>query len=182
MQLTVIRHLPTEWNKKGWLQGRRDIPILPLTDNLRKDIAEQKALLREQEPFDQVLASTLKRTRQTAGIYGYQAAEEPLLDELDFGPFEGKSREKLLNEHGPIWLENPRELVLGESIADLENRISIFIKKMKPYKKVLVFGHGSWIRALLSFYRHGHVNNMNIVSFANNECMTLDWKDDGSGG
>ncbi|HCX48206.1 MAG TPA: histidine phosphatase family protein, partial [Bacillus sp. (in: Bacteria)] len=26
MEITLIRHLPTEWNKKHKLQGKRDIP------------------------------------------------------------------------------------------------------------------------------------------------------------
>ena len=37
------------------------------------------------QPFDLILASTLKRTQQTAQMYGMNVVIEPLLDELDFG-------------------------------------------------------------------------------------------------
>ena len=39
MQITLIRHLPTEWNKKQKLQGRRDIGISPITEDFQKGIA-----------------------------------------------------------------------------------------------------------------------------------------------
>ena len=42
-----------------------------------------------------ILASTLKRTQQTAQMYGMNVVIEPLLDELDFGEFEGRPKEEL---------------------------------------------------------------------------------------
>src|SRR3954447_9239269 len=120
MQITFIRHLPTEWNKKTWLQGRRDIGIIPITDIFQKEIAYNQKLLKSLSPFDHVLASSLKRTHQTAALYDYQAETEHLLDELDFGPFEGLPKEKLIESCGSKWTENPKELVLGESITNLE--------------------------------------------------------------
>ena len=51
-------------------------------------------------PFDLILASTLKRTQQTAQMYGMNVVIEPLLDELDFGEFEGRPKEELIRELG----------------------------------------------------------------------------------
>ncbi|MCQ6276112.1 histidine phosphatase family protein [Bacillus sp. V3B] len=173
MQLTLIRHLPTEWNKKTWLQGKRDIGISPITDIVAREIAYNQKLLVKDSPFDFTLASTLKRTHQTAQLYGYQAETEHLLDELDFGPYEGLPKEKLMETYGEVWIENPIELVLGESINDLEERIILFLDKYKESANILVFGHGSWIRAIISYSQYGHINNMNKVSFRNNEYLTL---------
>jgi broad specificity phosphatase PhoE len=89
MQLTLIRHLPTEWNQKTWLQGRQDIELDAVTEEIKQGIVKNQQLLRKLSPFDIVLASTLKRTQQTAEAYGYEAETECLLDELDFGPYEG---------------------------------------------------------------------------------------------
>lgn len=173
MQITLIRHLPTEWNKKTWLQGRRDIEISPLTKDLKNGVDNNLLLLKEMAPFDIVLASTLKRTHETANIYGYQPITEELLDELDFGPFEGLPKENLMKETNNQWVESPRGLVLGESVIELEKRIALFLEKYKRDNNVLVFGHGSWIRAMLSFYQYGHINNMNKLIVENNQCMTL---------
>lgn len=173
MRVTLIRHLPTEWNKKTWLQGKRDIGISLLTEEFTQGIDLNKALLNKLAPFDFVLASTLKRTQETAKLYGYEPETERLLDELDFGPFEGLPKEKLFEEHGELWVESPQDLVLGESLKDFEERIRQFLEKYQGVNNLLVFGHGSWIRAMLSYHKHGNINQMNKEIAANNECFTL---------
>ncbi|KAB7706291.1 histidine phosphatase family protein [Bacillus aerolatus] len=176
MQITFIRHLPTEWNAKQKLQGRRDIGLLPITENFQEGIACNQKLLIKLSPFDLVLASTLKRTHQTAHHYGYKAETEGLLDELDFGPFEGLPKSKLYEKYGNDWIENPKELILGEGLTNLEERIVLFLDKYKGRKNILAFGHGSWIRAVMSYYQYGHINNMNKMTVENNECITLPFK------
>lgn len=173
MNITLIRHLPTEWNKKTWLQGRRDIDLAPVTEEFVNKIEQNQEQLQKQ-PFDIVLASTLKRTHQTAHLYGYQPETEGLLDELDFGPFEGVPKGKLINEYGDKWIENPKELILGESLKNLEARIALFLKKYKDYHNVLVFGHGSWIRGFVSYVNFGDINNMNKIIVENNQCITIE--------
>lgn len=173
MQITLIRHLPTEWNKKLWLQGRKDIDVSHPTGVIKKEININKQNLEKLTPFDLVLASTLKRTQQTAHLYEYNAITEKLLDELDFGPFEGGSKKKLIEKYGDSWLKNPRSLVLGESLLDLEKRIVHFLDKYRVYENILVFGHGSWIRAFLSYNKYGNINQMNQITVKNNECITV---------
>ena len=173
MQITFIRHLPTEWNKLGKLQGRKDIDLLPVKGDFLKGISYNQQYLHRLKPFDIVLSSTLKRTQQTAKIYGYTCEEESLLDELDFGPFEGVEKEKLISEYSEEWIQNPKAIVLGESIQNLEGRIVLFLKKYQMFSNVLVFGHGSWIRAIVSYSLHGHINDMNKMTVDNNACFTL---------
>jgi broad specificity phosphatase PhoE len=173
MQITLIRHLPTEWNVNTWLQGRQNIEILPMTERDQLEMVKNQNNLIRLQPFDIILASTLKRTQQTAKMYGMNVVTEPLLDELDFGKFEGRPKEELLRELGESWLENPRELQLGESVIHLENRIVDFIKKYISYDNILVFGHGSWIRAFISLVQNGHINRMNRIHVPNNKCLTL---------
>lgn len=173
MQIILIRHLPTEWNVNTWLQGRRDIDILPLTVEVQRQIERNKQELKELAPIQFVLASTLKRTQQTAKRYGFEAKTDSLLDELDFGPFEGRPKKELINEMGRSWINQPRNLILGESLTDFESRVITFLDKYKEESRILVFGHGAWIRALLSFVRNGHINEMNKITVQNNECITI---------
>lgn len=134
MQVNIIRHLPTEWNKRGKLQGRRDIPISPVTREMQRHIDKNKKNLYRLGPFRKVLASTLKRTIQTAGHYGYRPEIDPLLDELDFGPFEGMQKSILFETFGERWAQNPKEVKLGESLSALEYRIELFLEKYKKKK------------------------------------------------
>ncbi|MFK9095489.1 histidine phosphatase family protein [Bacillus salipaludis] len=173
MHITLIRHLPTEWNKEKKLQGRRDIEISPVSEDFQYKITENQQLLKKRSPFDLIVASRLKRTQQTAGLYGFQPEIEGLLDELDFGPFEGLTKEKLIEKYHGIWMNNPKALVLGESMENLEKRIFLFLDKYKDFTDILVFGHGSWIRAMISYLQYGDINKMNQISVENNACITL---------
>ncbi|MEW8988084.1 MAG: phosphoglycerate mutase family protein [Bacillus sp. (in: firmicutes)] len=173
MHITLIRHLPTKWNKDNKLQGRKDIEITEVSEDFQKKIEANKLLLKAFAPFDIVLASTLKRTHQTAKLYGYVPETEGLLDELDFGPFEGVSKEKLMTVHNGKWIDSPRELVLGESLVDFEKRVISFLDKYQDYTNLLIFGHGSWIRAIVSYHHYGDINKMNKMIVENNQCITL---------
>lgn len=173
MQITVIRHLPTAWNIKTWLQGRRDIGLADVTETDYVKISENQRHLQQQAPFDIVLASTLKRTQQTAHLYGYQPEIEPLLDELDFGPFEGVPRKRLFEASEGAWVKNPESFVLGESMCDFWERILLFLEKYQDRNRILIFGHGAWLRALKSYEQYGHMNNMNKITLENNTCLTI---------
>ncbi|WP_144462315.1 histidine phosphatase family protein [Siminovitchia fortis] len=173
MQVTFIRHLSTEWNKKTWLQGRRDIRISSVTENDLHKIKKNKEHLESLAPFDLILASTLKRTQETARLYGYEPEIEHLLDELDFGTFEGLPKKKLIEKLGSKWVDHPLDITLGEPVRDLEKRIISFMQKYKSRKKILAFGHGAWIRGALSYVNYGDINQMNKMEVKNNDCLTI---------
>jgi len=175
MRITLIRHLPTEWNQNTWLQGRRDIPISQVTEDRIKGVIRNQDKLIELSPFDLVLASSLSRTQQTAKVYEMNPIIEPLLDELDFGPYEGRPKQELLNDYGLAWSQDPLSIVLGERVYQLEERIIEFLAKYNQYENILVFGHGSWIRAIISYAKHGTINHMNQITVANNECISLEF-------
>lgn len=178
MQITLIRHLPTEWNKEQRLQGRRDIEISPPSKEILEEIFENKKDLKKRQPFDYILSSTLKRTKQTANLYGYKPKPEPLLDEFDFGPFEGEKKDLLLKVHGEKWIESPSELTFGEGMIHLHQRILTFLKKYKPSANLLLFSHGTWTRALISFHQYGHINSMNKLIVQNNQSITLSFSEE----
>jgi broad specificity phosphatase PhoE len=175
MQLVLIRHLPTTWNEKGVLQGKRDIPLLPLTQKYKQEIDQNNIEIDKLQPFDLVLTSSLVRTQQTAFYYGHnQIKIEPLLDELDFGEFEGKKKQLLIEKFQHQWHSNPTNIVLGESLREFEQRIFLFLKKYNHLSKILVFGHGSWIRALLSINHSGSIQTMNQMEVRNNDIITIE--------
>ena len=135
MKLYLIRHLPTEWNKKNLLQGKKDISILNISNEDKLQMEKNLQLIDTQR-FDKVLTSTLKRTQQTASMYGYDVFQaEPLLDELNFGIFEGLPKSKLIEDTNNSWIEDPKTLVLGESLQSFEDRLILFLSKYRRYKK-----------------------------------------------
>jgi probable phosphoglycerate mutase len=171
MELLLIRHLPTEWNKSGLLQGSQDIPLLPVIDEDLAILEENKKVISTFQP-DIVLASQLIRTQQTAFNYGFpNPIIEPLLNELHFGNYEGTRKKELLKVKE--WISDPRSLTLGERLIDFEKRITRFLSLYNLYTRLVVFGHGSWIRALLSINRVGSIQEMNQVEVHNNELIYI---------
>lgn len=177
MTLVVIRHLPTAWNLSERLQGRADIAIAPPDSKELEVIQENRTKLSLLGPFDKIICSNLQRTRQSAEIYGYENPMcEPLLAELDFGRYEGALRKEMLAEIGDAWTNSPQTLELGESISQLEKRVRDFLVNYNQHKRVLVFGHGCWCRALKSIHETGNVNAMNQLTVRNNEVLVLDFE------
>lgn len=177
MRIAALRHLPTDSNREGLLQGSRDCKIAPLDDLMVARIAARKLEISALGPFDRVLVSDLCRTRQTAQLYGFERpVVEPLLRELNFGSFEGKLRSELEAHFGVSWKENPRRLGLGlgESMLDFETRIKLALEKHREAQRLLLFGHGAWIRGLMSIVRHGDIRNMNQLKLENNELVVID--------
>jgi len=173
MLLSLVRHLPTEWNKKQLLQGKKDISILPVTEETKTSIQRNLEKLKKQPPFDIALASTLQRTQQTANLYNIQPEIDGLLDELDFGPFEGNTKAAFIRQVGENWLADPEKSIIRTNILDLERRIKVFLSKYKNYHHVLVFGHGSWIRAMLSYVQFDNLKQMNRLTVENNMLIQI---------
>jgi len=180
MAFIFIRHLATRYNQQGLLQGQRDEPILPLTNNdqtLQTTLNANKVRLNNL-PINQVLCSTLKRTQQTAAVYNYhETLVEPLLNELNFGFYEGKSRQQLLHDYGESWQNDPRDLVFGESMQDFLLRIQAYFEKYQhnlQYENILAFTHGAWMRAARAWWVTGSLQTMNQIKVANNELLVLD--------
>src|ERR1051325_771717 len=97
MMLFMVRHLPTAWGVEGRLQGStHDIAILPpKPEDVRPIVAELKSL----EPFDVVVASTLRRSNQSAPPFvSPKPMIEPLLDEMDFGIYAGGLRSEFVKD------------------------------------------------------------------------------------
>jgi len=168
MKIFYIRHLQTEWNQQGLLQGSKDIPVLPPSGNSRDEIQSNLELLNNHD-FDNILVSDLKRTQQTAACYGFdQFAIEPLINEFNFGEFEGQSKKKILEKHEDEWLNNVYEIKFGDDIYLLEKRVKSFISKYKNKEKILVFGHGMVGRAIEAIITDGNLKTMNQFHIINN--------------
>ncbi|PIQ42573.1 MAG: histidine phosphatase family protein [Gammaproteobacteria bacterium CG11_big_fil_rev_8_21_14_0_20_46_22] len=173
MRIFLVRHFETAWNAQGILQGAKDIPILGAPPHtLVSSVREKLKLVRPQKVF----VSPLCRTQQTARLCGFeQFIIDVLLRELDFGQYEGKAKTLLQMDYGEQWLSEPSKLIFGESLANFRARILKFLIKHQEAEKMLIFGHGNWIRALISLAQYGHIDQMNQLSLANGEVVELNF-------
>lgn len=173
MKLFAVRHLPTEWNREGLLQGIRDLPVSDrLDDETKRRMGALKKRL-ESMQFDLVLTSALSRARETGRLLGFAPALEPLLNELDFGPFEGRPKKELVAASGEAWLTDPLATPIGEFYRQLESRIRDFAHGYRDSGTVLAFTHGSWIRAAVALAESGSLGTMNSREIQNLDLVEL---------
>ena len=95
--LGVIRHGPTEWNRDKKLQGMSDIPL-----SAPGRLAVESWRVPKEFQRWRWIASPLVRAQETARLIGGGAAisPEPLLREMSFGQWEGRTIAELLSEGG----------------------------------------------------------------------------------
>jgi broad specificity phosphatase PhoE len=100
-RLVLLRHAATAWNAEGRIQGRADIP---LSATGRAALAERQMPL----PYANWLwySSPLKRAAETAALLKLRALPEPLLIEMDWGGYEGRSLAELKAEYGDSFAIN----------------------------------------------------------------------------
>lgn len=180
MAFIFIRHLATAYNRQGLLQGRRDEPTLPLRHNDSADqalllsVTETQRQLMHYAPFRHILCSPLRRTQETAQAYGLESKVEPLLLELDFGMYEGRPRQDMLDEHGELWFHDPEHLTLGEPVLNLLARVKTYFHDYAHDEgHVLAFAHGAWMRAARAYFQDGSLATMNQTVLANNALLML---------
>jgi broad specificity phosphatase PhoE len=160
MQLILIRHGETLWNKKGRVQGTSDIE---LSDAGIKQ-AELLALSLKDHPLETIHASPLKRARQTAEIINeFHHLDIQVhwdLMEMDQGDFEGFSfKELMINEKEFLqkWITDPVSVKMpnGESLSELQKRAWRAMEEIiSKSQNALIVSHNFTIAAILCRLRN----------------------------
>ncbi|WP_207062760.1 histidine phosphatase family protein [Motiliproteus sp. SC1-56] len=149
LDLLLLRHAATEWNREKRLQGRRDIPLSPQG---RESLAGRAI----PEPFNtwRWFTSPLQRARQTAALLGIEAPRlAPALGEMDWGEWEGERLPELRQRLGAAMARaEARGLDLqppgGESPRAVQARVLAWLEKQSGQLGAVT--HKGVIRALLS--------------------------------
>ena len=147
--LALIRHMPTEWNAAGRLQGREDLP-------LAEDTALDCRVPPELNGF-LWLTSPLRRAVDTARRLGVaEAVIEPRLTEMGWGAWEGETlaglrarlgAEMAMAEAAGLDLRPPG----GESPRDVQARVMPLLSEIAhSARPTAAITHKGVIRAVLS--------------------------------
>ncbi|MET3549371.1 alpha-ribazole phosphatase [Paenibacillus favisporus] len=130
VDLLLVRHGTTRWNREKRYLGHTDIPLDPGGRNELAPLARELA----GKAFHGVYCSDLARCRETLAIISPAHADtamyDPRLREMDFGAWERHTYEQL--QHEPLyrqWIDSPQQVTPpgGESWADFAGRVDGFI-------------------------------------------------------
>jgi probable phosphoglycerate mutase len=147
--LLLVRHAPTAWNAEGRLMGRADPPLSP---------AGRAALAAWRLPAAfataPILASPLRRARETAAAFG-PATVEPRLIEMNWGAWEGRRLAELRRsdpagaaaiEAMGLDLEPPG----GERPRDVAHRLADLFAELAGTERRVLVTHKGVLRAALA--------------------------------
>ena len=171
MQIYLIRHGETDWNKANRIQGQVDIPL----NDYGIRLAEETAEALKEVPFEAVFCSPYVRARKTADIITeavrrrYQEAhkeELPFtidnrLKEIGFAHREGAYIAEIVkNPEDPVYnfLRRPERYqpeAGGESFQELFARSKNFMEEIiRPlegiYETVLIVAHSALIHSIIN--------------------------------
>ena len=134
VKLLIVRHGKTDWNIKGVIQGKTDIP---LTNEGEKEAYLLSKTLNLQE-IDLCISSPMQRTKKTAEILtkgNVPIIYDELLVEREYGTYEGK----------PITFDKIKEqwdIKLNASDNGIENVLDFLNRaKMKKFLKTIKIRH-----------------------------------------
>jgi Fructose-2,6-bisphosphatase len=155
MQLILIRHGETLWNKEGRIQGTSDIEL----STVGIEQARLLALSLKDQPIGAIHTSPLKRALQTAEIINEFHRKEIQIHqdlmEMDQGDFEGFSFKELMARQKDFlnkWIADPASVKMpnGESLAQLQERAWRALEKIiSKEENALVVAHNFTIAAIL---------------------------------
>ncbi len=160
LEVIVIRHGETEWNRARIFQGRKNSPLTGKGKEQAKELGKRLS----GDTFDRIYASDLGRAWQTAELICAAGNHPPVetdirLQERSFGIAEGLTYDELLEQHPEIFEQlkkrNPEYAVPGgESPVDLYKRtVGFFSEKAgEPgRKRLLVVTHGGVLTMFTRF-------------------------------
>ena len=152
LDLWLIRHGETDWNREGRIQGQTDVPLNDLGVKQAERLAERLT----HQQFDAVYASDSERAHRTAEIAlsGRDICLDERLREISFGALEGKTHAEFTDDERRAYgahRADPYDVALpqGESWADLQMRVKAWLASLPPEGRVAAFSHGGTVRALL---------------------------------
>src|SRR5688572_19979829 len=157
-RLYFLRHGQTTWNADGnRYAGASDVPLTELGIRQAKVGAER---IRDLE-FDAVFCSGLSRALETAKLAldgrDVPIVQDPRLNEMNYGDWEGKTHAEILAEpdnHWHDWAQDPdawRPGTTGELASELVARATAFLYDvMQPGHTVLAVAHHTTGRLLIA--------------------------------
>ncbi len=158
--VVLLRHGETDWNANRRLQGWAPTP---LNDRGREQATSAGGHLVSTYEFDSVVASDLRRTRETAELVCESVEPDPDFEkawrERDFGVYQGLTYETMFEEYPEFDVGQSGEAALGitpergESLLDLRERVLDGFERLLDEatgETVLVIAHGGPLYAVFS--------------------------------
>ncbi|MBO6113915.1 MAG: histidine phosphatase family protein [Lachnospiraceae bacterium] len=183
MEIYIVRHGETPWNKEKRLQGGVDIEL----NDFGRELAIKTGEGLRNTPIDLIYSSPLKRAYETAelirGDRDIEIIKDDRIKEISFGHYEGSNFSELIRDENLTFkhfFKKPEDYVPADDAETFEHlieRAGNFMKdKIEPLaetcERVMIVAHGAINKAIMSyikkhpvseFWSGGLQTNCNII-------------------
>lgn len=168
LEIDLIRHGESVYNREGRVQGHTNSP---LTD-LGREQAYRVAWVLKDRGLEALYTSDLARARQTAEIIGDVVGLEPMVlegfREIALGRWEGKPIEEIRREDGKnleLWYSRPMEARIpgAEPLGAFEERVlATFQGVLERHSggRIALVSHGGVLSVIVSHVLGLDLNNL----------------------
>ena len=196
MQIYVVRHGETLWNKDGRLQGATDIE---LSENGR-EVARKTGEALKDIIIDKIYSSPLIRAYETACLIRGERNIDIICDdrlrEVCFGKLEGQRMEDMKKDpssHFKYFFDAPEKYVPdedGEKLEELCKRTKEFMEEVvlpqaDTLSRIVIVGHGAMNKSIMCFIKNHGIDkfwsgglqkncNVMIVDYENDQFNVVD--------
>lgn len=186
MNLILIRHGETEWNKLGLCQGISDINLSEFGKMQASFLAESL----KDSRIDFIYSSNLKRAYETANFiaenHKLKVEVEDGFREMDQGDFEGLPFERIRLTHSELlksWRQDPANFRLpnGETLQEVQDRAYNALRNIyvnHSGKTVLIVSHNFTIITLLCKFQGESLKDFHKYKIKETSKHIIKFKDD----
>lgn len=152
LEVWLVRHGETQWNREHRMQGDSDIPLNALGLKQAQQLAKRIGHM----TFDAYYSSDLDRALTTGRTVfpDRDIQTDARLREINLGVFEGRAWPEIPEDEQAqllVWLMGPYDQKVpgGESSDDLRARVMSWLQSLPASGRVIAFAHGGTIASIL---------------------------------
>lgn len=167
MEIYIVRHGETLWNKERRLQGSTDIEL----SEAGREVAIKTGIALKDTVIDKIYSSPLSRAYETAklirGDRDIDIITDERIREICFGNLEGQIMDEMAKDpdsHFQHFFDKPEEYIpdeKGETLEQLCQRTAEFMKQViipqaETTERIMIVGHGAMNKSIMCFVKnHG---------------------------
>jgi probable phosphoglycerate mutase len=127
MEILLVRHGETEWNRELLFRGRRDIPLSRHGSAQAEMLATRMHALKPDSIFSSPLSRAVMTAQAAASALGLPVRVEDDLADVDFGIWSGLSRDEVEARYPQDfkkWRDDPLAMRFegGETVSEVQER------------------------------------------------------------
>lgn len=164
MEIYIVRHGETLWNRDKRLQGSTDIEL----SDYGRELAVKTGEALMDTKIDRIYSSPLKRAYETADLIrngrDIDIVTDNRIQELNFGSFEGQNMTKLIADDNlafKYFFKQPhlyKPADNGETLEHLVERAGSFMQDViEPLadscERVMIVAHGALNKAIMTYIK-----------------------------